>query len=197
MPSEYELWDADRRRLTVLLDPARIKRGLAPHREIGYPLREGQSFRLTVGAAFPDARGVAMRAGAEQRYRVVSDERRRIDPGTWQIGTPPVGSRQPVQIIFDRPLDHGLLLRCLRVTDPGGQVVRGAVSTAQGECVWTLTPAGPWQTGIHRLVVDPVLEDVAGNSLTRAFDQGLESPAAPSTSAASTVAFSPDPAGQC
>src|SRR5262249_50979366 len=30
LPTAYELWDPDRRRLTVLLDPARIKRGLAP-----------------------------------------------------------------------------------------------------------------------------------------------------------------------
>src|ERR1019366_3883018 len=34
-----ELWDPERRRLTVLFDPARIKRGLAPHLEVGYPLQ--------------------------------------------------------------------------------------------------------------------------------------------------------------
>ena len=32
LSSEHELWDASRRRLTILLDPARIKRGLAGHR---------------------------------------------------------------------------------------------------------------------------------------------------------------------
>jgi hypothetical protein len=31
LPTEHELWDASRRRLTVLLDPARIKRGLVGH----------------------------------------------------------------------------------------------------------------------------------------------------------------------
>ena len=30
-----ELWSGDGRRLTLLLDPARIKRGLAAHREAG------------------------------------------------------------------------------------------------------------------------------------------------------------------
>jgi hypothetical protein len=38
LSAEQELWDAGRRRLTVLLDPARIKRGLAGHRAAGYPL---------------------------------------------------------------------------------------------------------------------------------------------------------------
>ena len=43
LPTEHELWDAARRRLTVLLDPARIKRGLVGHQEVGYPLRAGRA----------------------------------------------------------------------------------------------------------------------------------------------------------
>jgi hypothetical protein len=171
MPSEYELWDAERRRLTILLDPARIKRGLTPHQEIGYPLQEGRSFTLVIDAAFPDARGIAMLGGAEQRYRAGSDERRTVDPGAWGIISPLQNSADPVRFTFDRPLDHALLLRCLRVLDPAGQSVRGAVSIGPGEGSWSLTPSGPWKGGWHTLMVDPVLEDVAGNSVTRAFDQ--------------------------
>ena len=59
LPAEHELWDASRRRLTVLLDPARIKRGLAGHRDAGYPLRPGQPFRLIVGSGFLDEIGRA------------------------------------------------------------------------------------------------------------------------------------------
>ena len=55
LPAEHELWDAARRRLTVLLDPARIKRGLAGHQEAGYPLRSGEPFRLIIGSGFRDA----------------------------------------------------------------------------------------------------------------------------------------------
>jgi hypothetical protein len=194
MPGEYELWDLDRRRLTVLLDPARIKRGLAPHREVGYPLQEGQSFTLTVGAAFPDARGVSMQGGAEQRFLVGCDERRRIDPETWQIASPRVDSREPVRISFDRALDHGLLLRCLRIVDDAGRPVPGAVSITPGERAWTLTPSLPWQPGRHRVMVDPVLEDVAGNSVTRVFDQGPDSPGAVPGSGPITLGFQPGPA---
>ena len=41
LPLEHELWDGDRRRLTVLLDPARIKRGLVAHR--GLPVLRNRS----------------------------------------------------------------------------------------------------------------------------------------------------------
>jgi len=64
LPAEQELWDAAHRRLTVLLDPARIKRGLAGHQEAGYPLRAGEPFRLVVGSGFRDARGLPLRAAA-------------------------------------------------------------------------------------------------------------------------------------
>jgi hypothetical protein len=171
MASDYELWDAERRRLTLLLDPARIKRGLAPHREIGYPLQEGRSFTLVVGAAFPDARGIAMRRGAEHHYRVGGDERRRVDPGAWRIIPPVENTADPVRFTFDRPLDHALLMRCLRVSDPGAQSVPGTISIGAGERSWSLTPSDPWKRGRHTLIIDPVLEDVAGNSVRRAFDQ--------------------------
>ena len=41
-----ELWDPERRRLTLLLDPGRIKRGLVPNLEAGYPLNEGNPDHL-------------------------------------------------------------------------------------------------------------------------------------------------------
>ncbi|HEY6533191.1 MAG TPA: hypothetical protein VIY72_12855, partial [Acidimicrobiales bacterium] len=65
---EDELWDGARRRLTVLLDPARIKRGLVPHRELGYPLRQGETFRVDIGEGFLDATGAPLRHGARRRY---------------------------------------------------------------------------------------------------------------------------------
>ncbi len=52
LPMEPELWDPERMRATVLFDPARIKRGLAPHRESGYPLREGRAVEVVVDAGF-------------------------------------------------------------------------------------------------------------------------------------------------
>ena len=92
LATEYELWDTERRRLTVLLDPARIKRGLVPHREVGYPLREGAAVTLVVDAEFPDASGRSLRAGATRTWQVSGDEhavtscrrRGRCDPEAWR-----------------------------------------------------------------------------------------------------------------
>lgn len=173
LPTEHELWDAGRRRLTLLLDPARIKRGLAPHRQVGYPLRTGAAFRLVVDDRFRDARGCRLRAGAERRYQVAEDERRRVDPHTWALGRPRASTLEPLVVEFGRPLDHGLLDRCLRVVGPDGRPVEGAAAIGPEQRSWRLAPRLPWPPGPHRLVVDPVLEDLAGNSVHRVFDRDL------------------------
>jgi hypothetical protein len=176
LPTDHELWDGDRRRLTVLLDPARIKRGLAGHRQIGYPLRSGESFRIVVDDGFRDARGIPLRAGAEQRYEVGGDERRRVEPGGWALTVPPSRTCEPLVVAFDRPLDHGLLGRCLHVAGPDGRLVDGMPEVGPEERSWRLVPGEAWESGAHQLVVDPVLEDLAGNSVSRVFDRNLGRP---------------------
>ena len=168
LPTEHELWDAGRRRLTVLLDPARIKRGLAGHRAAGYPLQAGQPVRLVVDAGFRDAAGTPLQAGAERRYAVGPDERRRVDPAEWALAVPAAGGTDPLRVTFDRPLDHGLLARCLHVTGPGGTRVDGTPQAGPADRSWQLAPRSAWAAGAHRLVIDPVLEDLAGNSAGRA-----------------------------
>ena len=176
LPGEHELWDASRRRLTILLDPARIKRGLASHRDAGYPLRSGEPFWLVVDRGFPDARGHPLRAGAEQRYQVGGEERRHVDPGNWMLTVPPARTSDPVQVTFGRPLDHGLLARCLHVTGPGGQPVDGTARIGPQERSWQLVPRQVWEAVPHQLIADPILEDLAGNSVSRVFDRDLTSP---------------------
>jgi hypothetical protein len=173
LPSEHELWDASRRRLTVLLDPARIKRGLVGHQAAGYPLRVGEPFRLVVGGGFRDAQGLPLRTPAQRRYEVGGDERRHVDPGSWVLAAPPARTCEPLQVTFDRPLDHGLLARCLQVSGPGGELVDGATQIRPGEQSWQLVPYRSWASGAYQLIVDPVLEDLAGNSVSRVFDRDL------------------------
>jgi len=174
LPTRHELWDVDRRRLTVLLDPARIKRGLVAHREIGYPLQSGARFRIVVDAEFADARGIPMRAPADRPYDIGDDERRRVEPDRWTLTVPCGSTLDPLVVAFDRPLDHGLLARCIRVVGPDGHRVSGSLEMGPEERSWCLVPRTSWVHGSHQLLVDPNLEDLAGNSLARVFDRDLE-----------------------
>lgn len=194
LPGEYELWSSERTRLTILFDPARIKRGLVAHREIGYPLVAGRPFEVVVDAGFRDAHGLPLRSGASRRYEVTGDERRRVDPDRWRLREPTTGSVGELRVSFSKPLDHGLLGRCLRVVGPGGHPVDGTSRPGTEERSWAFRPTTPWVPGEHQLVVDTVLEDVAGNSVNRVFDRDLTRPEdEPRLGGPVTLSFSPLP----
>ncbi len=170
---EPELWDPERRRLTLLLDPGRIKRGLAPHQETGYPLIEGVPVIVTIAADFRDATGQPLRIGAERRYQIGAPLRVRVSPAKWRHHPPAAGSMDPLTVEFDRPLDHALLQHSLWVNDAVGALLVGRGSVHAGERCWRFRPESPWAEGQHQVVVDPRLEDLAGNSLMRVFDRDL------------------------
>ena len=170
---EPELWDRERRRLTLLLDPGRIKRGLVPNAEAGYPLIEGVPITVTVDTEFRDAGGRPLRNGGDRRYEVGPALRARVDPADWRCHCPAAGSTHPLTVEFARPLDHALLEHSLWVDDPAGAALAGRGSAGPGERSWRFEPQLPWKEGPHLVVVDPRLEDLAGNSLIRVFDRDL------------------------
>jgi hypothetical protein len=176
LPMDPELWDPGRRRLTLLLDPGRIKRGLLPHTQAGYPLTSGRRVALVIDQAFPDATGTPLAARAVREYTVGSAIRQRVSPGGWRIGHPERGTRRPVRVHFDRPMDHALVHRCLTIVDAAGRRVAGESTVATGERHWTFTPGTRWADEQYALLVKPQLEDVAGNSITRVFDRDLTNP---------------------
>ena len=176
VPMDPELWDPARQRMTLLLDPARIKHGLVPNMEAGYPLIEGVPFRLFIDPEFRDARGRPLLAGAERRYEVAPEVRQRIDPRQWRLTAPAAGTLDSLLVEFERPLDYALLQRCLWVNGPHGTAVTGHGKSGRGEANWCFTPTEPWAEGAHQLVVHRQLEDLAGNSPVRIFDRDMTEP---------------------
>ena len=193
---EPELWDAARTRLTLLLDPGRIKRGLAPHSEMGYPLEEGVPVVVRVDDRLRDASGLHLLEGMERRYDVVDAVRRHVSPVAWRIQAPRADSFDPLRAEFDRPLDHALLEHSLVVIDARGRRVDGGATIANREQSWSFTPYHSWPSASFVLRVDPRLEDLAGNSLVRVFDRDLTRPEdAPLAPKWATVQFEPRRAG--
>jgi hypothetical protein len=162
---EEELWDPGLRRLTVLFDPGRIKRGLVPHNEVGPALIEGQTYSIVVDGEWPDGNGVPMVAPYRKTFRVREADRTPPDMANWRLQTPLAVTRDPLAIDFPEPMDAALLERLLRV-----EGVEGSVSLAANEQRWLFTPAVPWQAGDYKVLVPAILEDLAGNRMGRKFD---------------------------
>jgi hypothetical protein len=166
-----EFWDRDRRRLTILVEPGRIKRGLRPNLLAGPPLVEGSTVTLVVDPELRDSSGAELAEGAQRTYRVGPALRARVDPARWEVRWPDPG-HDAVVVRFDRPLDRALVRRCLSLIDERGRPVAGHSTLDTDATVWTFAPAG--RVGNWRLKVDTRLEDLAGNSVRRVFDRDLQ-----------------------
>ena len=170
-----ELWDRSMRCLTILLDPGRLKRGVGPNRELGPPLRAGQVYTLAVGGGMTDSSGRQLPGTVYKRFHVTDAVRERIAVAQWKIVPPETNSRDPLVLMFPRPLDWALLSQTITIASTGEQSIDGQMVIDQGERRWSFTPAAPWAAGSYHARVASCLEDVCGNSVIAAFDRPLRS----------------------
>jgi hypothetical protein len=167
---DQELWDPDRRRLTLLFDPGRVKRGVRTNVESGAPLIAGHRYRLAIDDEWVDGSGAPLASGFELAFEAVEADRRSPDPATWRLTIPGSKTRAPLVVAFGEPLDHALAARLLAVVDRNGSMVAGSAELAANDSSWVFTPERAWAAGEYSLRAGGALEDVAGNNLVRVFD---------------------------
>jgi hypothetical protein len=165
-----ELWDTSGKRLTLLIDPGRIKRGLKPREEAGPVLESGHKYTLVITAGWRDESGQPLADDFVKKFAAGAPVERAIDPKEWKITPPAAGKREPLWVRFPQPLDHGLLQRTIQVHDAAGKRVPGEIRVPHQERSWFFSPEQPWTSGAYELVVDTTLEDLAGNRIGRAFE---------------------------
>jgi hypothetical protein len=185
---ETELWSEDGRRLTLWLHPGRQKTGVNLNTELGPVLAPGLRYALVISAAWPSVDGVPCDHDTEKRFVAGPRETKQVDAKQWKLSAPAAGTRQAVEFHFPAPLDRALLMRFLQVSDPDGHLIRGSVSTTDSERVWRFVPDEPWSGEPYRILVNSLLEDLAGNSLARPFEVDLEG--APPQKVPPTLSFS-------
>jgi hypothetical protein len=165
-----ELWDPSATRLTLLIDPGRIKKGLTPREEHGPVLTAGGKYQLVVTKGWRDASGQVLAEDFTKTFTAGPAIERVIDEKTWKVGPPRPGSRAPLVVRFPYPLDHALLGRTITVESAAGQRLDGEVTVGPEEKSWEFRPDQPWNAGAYDLVIDTVLEDQAGNRVGRPFE---------------------------
>ena len=170
---DQELWDPQMTRLTLFIDPGRIKRGVTPLEEIGPALEEGKGFTLVIDRDWTDAHGRPLKESFQKHFTVGPPDRTAIDPSAWQIQPPAAGTRAPLTVTFPKPLDHALAQRMLHIADRTTGVVEGTSALENEERRWTFVPTQPWARGEHTLLVQKTIEDLAGNNIGKAFEVDL------------------------
>ncbi len=165
---DEELWNADMTRLTLFLDPGRIKRGVKPLEEVGPALEAGKRYTLRIESSWRDASGTPLKESFEKRFRVVDVDREAPDLAKWGIVTPKAGTREPLKVSFSDPMDHALAMRMIGVAG-----ISGTARLEDHERLWVFAPSEPWRAGTYRLLVQTTIEDLAGNNVGKPFEVDL------------------------
>ena len=168
-----ELWDATMTRLTLIIDPGRIKRGVRPLEEIGPALEAGRSYTLAIEREWRDGAGNPLKESFRKVFKVAPPDREPPDPALWKIEAPQAGSRDRLAVIFPEPMDHALAQRLIRVAEELGGIVEGKVSLEDQERRWTFAPDNVWRRGRYQLIIQNTLEDLAGNNIGKPFEVDL------------------------
>lgn len=179
LPNRYDLWSADRTRLTLLFDPGRVKTGLQANLALGRALVAGETYHLQVSETARDARGCKLAMSHRVTFEATEADLSRPSPAQWELTMPNVGTRAPLKVDLDGPVDHLSLAYRLRVIGPDGALVPGRIDLDQNETSWLFTPRAPWPDMTHKLAIDPLLEDLAGNRPGALFDQPAGAPVIP------------------
>ena len=169
-----ELWDPTMMRLTLFIDPGRIKRGLRPLEEIGPALETGKRYTLEIDRDWQDANGARLAHSFQKAFRVGPPDRECLDVASWQLRLPQAGSRGVLSVKMGVKMDEALAQRMIFVRDESGVKVAGRVRLFDQERRWELTPSKPWPVGSYEWVVEMAIEDLAGNNPDKPFDVDVD-----------------------
>lgn len=170
---DEELWDPTMTRLTLLIDPGRIKRGLRPREEVGPALEEGKRYTLVVDQAWRDGTGNPLKETFQKVFKVGPADRDPPNPARWKIQPPKSETRDALTITFSKPMDHALAQRVIQVINDSGERMAGKIALEDQERRWIFAPIQPWRRGPYRVVVQTTIEDLAGNNIGKPFDVDL------------------------
>lgn len=170
---DEELWDDSMTRLTIFVDPGRIKRGVLPLEDVGPALETGKRYSLVIDNAWKDGAGRPLKESFQKRFRVGAPDREPPDPSQWNLQLPESGTQNPLVVLFPESMDNALAQRVIHITDASGKTVAGQIELTDQERRWSFQPLGPWKRGPHQLVVQTTIEDLAGNNIGKPFDVDL------------------------
>ena len=173
MKFKEELWSNDGKRLTLLFDPGRIKRGVSTNMKQGPSLEDGQRYHLNISGEWQDVYGQSLVQNTRKAIRVVEAYRKKMNLNEWVVSEPKSGGLDKLTIEFDRIIDHALIQSMMQVRDDSDNRVEGHWKIQNSEQQVQFVPQNRWQKGSYKIMFDTHLEDVSGNNLQNLLDHNI------------------------
>lgn len=174
-----ELWNEDGTMLVLYIHPGRIKWGVLLRMTLGPVLRPNRRYSLVISPDMLGANGRPLGKRYTKEFRATAENRKRIALDKCRVTPPQAGSDKPLTLKFPNIIDRNSLLQYVRIENAAGKTIAGKITIGAEERAWLFQPSRPWQAEEYNIVIDPRLEDHAGNSPLRPFDLDLKAPKLP------------------
>ena len=144
------------------------------------PILNGNGYSLTVKKELKSAKGVMMTADYVKNFEVTVRDNQKPDIGRWELQLPTNGTAQELSINLNETLDALLLLETISIYYKD-QEIKGEFNLSNTETMLRFRPYQNWEAGEYTIIIDSILEDLAGNNLNRLFDNDIHTESHEST----------------
>jgi len=169
-----ELWSPDYQRITLILDPGRVKTGLDANLDLGRSFESGKKYTMEIDTEIEALSGEKLVKKFRKEFEVVSEDRVPPNGDDWKIVIPKENTFDPLRIEFNDILDHAQMISFIRVYDSSNSSLVGEVKFKNNESIWEFYSNSKWEKGNYSIKIDVRLEDLAGNNIQGKFDRDIQ-----------------------
>ncbi len=170
-----ELWSKQRRCLTLLLHPGRVKSGIGFSNGLGPVLQQGRRYSLRIKDGLKDRHGRVGQTEGGWDFAVVAPDLKAPSVQDLRLEAPR-GPSQPLKIFSQQTIDMGALAVGLSISDAKGEALEGEFKWSRESRRAFFYPVQRWQPGKYQLKVSRYFQDPSGNQLGLNFEHKVAQP---------------------
>lgn len=172
LPLENILINEDKTLVTLWIEPGRQKRKLIPNQLLGSVFTSGESYRIVISKSIKDSNGISMQKDYIKDFLIENADRSQPKISEWNVKIPEKESFAPLFIQCNESLDYGSVINNISISHKE-QVIKGTWRLLNNEKTIKFIPKNKWQLGGYRINLNQIIEDLAGNNLSRLFDNEI------------------------
>lgn len=165
-----ELWDENRTRLTLWIDPGRVKTHLLRHESEGEVLSKNKQYHITVEPTIVSKKGSVLHTELTKFFYTTEAIREALHWKTWTV----LASKDHIDINTDRLMDFGTAQKMILVFDRKSKEITGKWSFGDTEKFLRFLPEKALAKGRYYLKINTLIEDVSANNVNAAFDRNMK-----------------------
>ncbi len=175
--------------LTIWVEPGRQKRELKPNQKLGTVFVPEKEYTLAISKTIKDQSGIPMNKSFQNTFMISEADRTKPNIKKWKLLPPKKNTRFHLEIQTNEILDYGSATHSFSILNNRNSRIEGQWELKNQDSSLVFSPNQSWESGTYKIIINPQLEDTAGNNLERLFDQEIHLKSTKKNTATYTLGF--------